>query len=54
MCVNTFTADDKYSLLNRDNLTKPIRMELSQKRKHLMIFFIYLFFFEIYMKFRTF
>ena len=31
--VNTFTADDKYSLLNRDNLTQPIRTPLSQKQK---------------------
>ena len=26
-------ADDKYSLLNRDNLTQPIQMQLSQKQK---------------------
>ena len=31
MFVNTLTADDKYSLLNRDNLTQPIRTPLSQK-----------------------
>ena len=31
--VNTLTADDKYSLVNRDNLTQPIHMQLSQKRK---------------------
>ena len=31
MFVKTLTADDKYSLLNRDNLTQPIRTELSQK-----------------------
>ena len=30
MFVNTFTADDKYSLLNRDNLTQPIWTELSK------------------------
>ena len=23
--INTLTADDKYSLLNRDNLTQPIQ-----------------------------
>ena len=33
MFVNTLTADDKYSLLNRDNLTQPIRTPLSQKHK---------------------
>ena len=31
MFVKTLTPDDKYSLLNRDNLTQPIRTELSQK-----------------------
>ena len=33
MFVNTLTAVDKYSLLNRDNLTQPIRAQLSQKQK---------------------
>ena len=32
MFVNTLTADDKYSLLNIDNLTQPIRTQLSQKQ----------------------
>ena len=27
------TADDNYSLLNRDNLTQPIPTQLSQKQK---------------------
>ena len=27
------TADDQYSLLNRDNLTQPIQKQLSHKRK---------------------
>ena len=31
--VNTFTADDKYSKLNRDNFTQQIQMEFSQKAK---------------------
>ena len=31
--VNTLTANDKYSLLNRDNLTQPTEMHLSQKEK---------------------
>ena len=31
--VNTLTADGKYSLINRDNLTHPIQMQLSQKQK---------------------
>ena len=33
MFVNTLTADDKYSLLNRENLTQPIRAPLSQKQE---------------------
>ena len=31
MFVNTLTADDKYSHLNRNNLRQPIRTPLSQK-----------------------
>ena len=31
--VNTLTAYDKYSLINKDILTQPIQMQLSQKRK---------------------
>ena len=30
---STVTADDKYSLLNKDSLTQPIQMQLSQKQK---------------------
>ena len=33
MFVNTLTADDKYSLLNRDNLMQAIRAELSKKQR---------------------
>ena len=33
LCVNTLTADDKYSLLSTDNLTRPIQMELFPKTK---------------------
>ena len=40
MVVNTLTADDKYSLVNKDNLTQPIRTQLSQKRKAFSQFFI--------------
>ena len=39
--VNTFTADDKYSLLKRDNLTQPIQMQLSQKQKIFLNFVLY-------------
>ena len=40
MFVKTLTADDKYSLLNRDNLTQPIRTPLSQKYKAFSQFFV--------------
>ena len=40
MFVNTLTADDKYSLLNRDNLTQQIRTQLSQKQKAFSNFFL--------------
>ena len=44
--VNTLTADDKYSLLNKDNLAQPIQIQLSTKKKkknaisHLLIAFL--------------
>ena len=31
--VNVLSADDKHSLLNKDNLMQPIQMLLSQKQK---------------------
>ena len=37
--VNTLTADDKHYLLNRDNLTQPIQMQLYQKQKTFLEFF---------------
>ena len=40
MFVNTLTADDKYSLLNRDNLLQPIRTPLSQNDKAFCQFFL--------------
>ena len=30
---NTLSADEKYSVLNRENLTQPIQMEVSRKQK---------------------
>ena len=30
--VNTFATDENYPVLNRDNLTIPIQMQLSQKQ----------------------
>ena len=40
MFVYTLTPDDKYSLLNRDNLTQPIRTQLSLKQKAFSQFFL--------------
>ena len=37
--VNTLTADGKHYLLNRDNLTQPIQMQLSQNQKSFSGFF---------------
>ena len=37
--VNTFTVNDKHYLLNRDNLTQPIHMQLSEKQKTFSEFF---------------
>ena len=39
MLVNTLAADGKYPVLNRDNLTIPIQMQLSQKQKTFPQFF---------------
>ena len=43
LLVNTLTADDKYSLLNRENLTQPIEMHLSQKEKLFPNLFLHFF-----------
>ena len=37
--VNTLAVDDKHYLLNRDNLTQPIQIQLSQKQKIFSEFF---------------
>ena len=41
--VNILSAVDKYSLPNRDNLTDPIQMQLSQKQKAFSEFFFFAF-----------
>ena len=33
LIVKTLAADKRYPVLNRDNLTRPIQMQLSQKQK---------------------
>ena len=37
--VNTETADDKYSLINRDTLTQHIQIQLSLKQETFLQFF---------------
>ena len=37
--LNTFTADEKYSVLYREHLTHPFHMQLSQKQKPFSEFF---------------
>ena len=38
--VNTLTADDKQSILERDNLTQPIQIQLSNKQKNFSNFLV--------------
>ena len=33
LVFNTFTGDQKYSLLNKDNLTQPFHIQISHKQK---------------------
>ena len=37
--VNTLVAHDNYSLVNRDNLTQPSQMQISNKQKTLSQYF---------------
>ena len=39
LLVNTLATDEKYPVLNRENLTIPIQMQLSQKQKTFSQFF---------------
>ena len=39
LLVNTLAAYEKYPVLNRDNLTIPIQMQLSEKQKKFSEFF---------------
>ena len=43
--VNTLTVNDKHYLLNRDNLTQTIQIQLSHKQKAFFEFFFFFFFF---------
>ena len=42
LLVNTLAADEKYPLLNRENFTIPIHMQLSQKQKAFSQFYNFL------------
>ena len=47
--VNPFTASDKYSLLNKDNLKKHFQMQLSQNWKPFSQFFsLFMYFLNLY------
>ena len=41
--VNTLAVNDKHYLLNRDNLSQPIQMQLFQKEKSFSEFFFRIF-----------
>ena len=47
--VNTLTVHDKHYLLNKDNLTQPIQIQLSEKQKTFPQFFFSIF--KIYIRF---
>ena len=54
LLLNTLNADDKYHVLNKNNLTIPVQMQFSQKQKHfsqvLPVFLKYKFNFEYFEK----
>ena len=50
--AKTLTVDEKDYVLNRDNLTQPIQMELYQEQKIFSEFFSGIS--KIYLKFKTF
>ena len=39
--VNTLTANVKSFVLNRDNVTQPIQMQLSKNKKYFLTFFLH-------------
>ena len=41
--ANALTADDNHYLLNRDKLTQPIQMQLTQKQKNFLNFIFLIF-----------
>ena len=49
--VNTLAVNDKHYLLNRDNLRRPIQIQLSQNQKNFSEFFFA--FFKSILNFKT-
>ena len=41
LLVNTLAADQKFRVINRENLMIPIQMQLSQKQKLLLYFLLH-------------
>ena len=41
LLVNTLAADQKFRVINRENLMIPIQMQLSQKQKLLLCFLLH-------------
>ena len=41
--VNTLATDEMYPVLNKENLTTPIQIQLSQKQKNLFLISSYIF-----------
>ena len=54
MFVDTLTPDHKNYLLNRDNLTQPIHMQLSQKVQFVLIFLVFFAFLKPILNFKHF
>ena len=52
MFLNTMTGEEKDSLLNRDNLTQTIQIQLSETEKSFSAFFFFFGIFKIYIKFK--
>ena len=40
LLVDILSADEKYAVLNRDNLTMPMQMQLSRKKKDFLNFLL--------------
>ena len=45
--LNELTRNDKHYLPNRDNLTQPVQMQISEKQETFSAFFFFFFFFAL-------